>query len=431
VVILSSSETSLVVISQKETKHFSKFEWRTKMSVWNKVLLVLIFLCTAAFVYLGADALKMRRDSQKKLVDAQKALEAAQDNYRKLYFGTGQDDGYISLHNEVDRLLAFRGTRAWPNCMPTTKATVNGTTVTVQLQVDALPAPSVSQAIDPQADDTQADDLAQVTPPDPNAVDPGAVSAPVTPPQDRVLPGTIVYLFDKRTIADGGCLLGEFTVTKVDNNIATLTNVYQMTEAEIARINESVAGLAPWAVYTVLPRTMAEIQVASSPVDELASEETVPDDIEPGDDDFTKEILADATPQQSPEIPDDPTLDPRPALAQTFAFLNQKRMRLSNRIDMQNLQQDHLAATQVEATKMIGFYQEEIENTQAQRQEILRQYAEVEKLYDATVAEIANIEILIANLKSMNRKMLAELTQTQLHASELIHERDASLFMTH
>ena len=419
---------------------FQKFEWRTKMSVWNKVLLVLIFLCAAAFVYFGADALKMRRESQKKLVDAQKALEAEKEKKQKLYFGTGQDDGYISLVNEVDRLRAFRGTRAWPNCMPIAQALVNGTTVTVQLQVDALPAPSVSQPVDPLADDPQADDLARISSPDPGAMDPGtmdpgAVSVSVTPPQNRVLPGTIVYLFEKRTLADGGCLLGEFTVARVDDNrIATLTNVYQMTEAEIARINDSVAELAPWAVYTVLPRTAAEIKMAGSQAGGLGTdEEAAADAFEPDDDD----ALAGDNPagfvvaETTPEILTDPTTDPRPALAQTFASLNNKRRQLLNHIDMLKIQQEALATTQVEATTMIGFYQKEKEDTQAKQQETLRQNTQVAKLYDATVAEIMNIEERIANFRMLNKKMLAELTRAQLRASEIIHEREVSLSMTH
>ena len=406
------------------------------MSVWNKVLLVLIFLCTAAFVYFGADALKMRRESQKKLVDAQKAYEAEKEKKQKLYFGTSLDDGYISVVNEVNRLRAFRGTRAWPNCMPTSRVTVNGTTVTVQLQVDALPSPSVLQP-----DDPQTYDMAQVTPPDPNAIDPGAVAVPVTPPQIRVLPDSVVYLFEKQAMADGGCLLGEFTVDKVDNNIATLTNVYPMTEAEIARINDSVGAQTPWAVYTVLPRTAAEIKVASSQVSEPVTDEPATDAMEPvgtpGDDDAladdnpAKFIVTETTPHQLSEILKyDPTIDPRPALAQTFASLNQKRMRILNHIDMQKIQQVTLATTQIEATKMIAFYQKEIEDTQAQQQETLRRYNNVKKLYDATVAEITNMEKLIANLKSLNKKMLAELTQAQLRASEIIHEREASLSMT-
>jgi hypothetical protein len=389
------------------------------MSVWNKVLLVLIFLCTAAFVYFGADALKMRRESQKKLVDAQKALETEKEKNHNLLFGTGQDAGYVSQLNEVIRLREFRSTRAWPNCMPVAQAVVTGTTITVQVQVDAQPQPQA-----PQTDDTPLDDLSQTTPPDP-----GAVSAPVAPPQDRVLPGTIVYLFDKRATADGGCLLGEFKVSKVENNIATLTNVYQMTEAEVTRINTGVAELAPWAVYTVLPRTVA----ATKPASDKTTTDIEPNDDESlADDAPVDELAAETTPQQSQEVlTDDPTEDPRPALAQTFAFLNQKRMRLQNLLDMQKLQQETLATTQVEAANMIRFYQKEIEDTQVQNQETLRQYAEVKKLYDATVAEIVSIEELIANLKTLNKKMLAELTEAQLRASEIIHEREASLSMTH
>jgi len=395
------------------------------MSIWNKVFFVLILLCAAAFVYFGADALKMRRDSQKKLVEAQKALEDAKEKNRKLYFGTDQDDGYISLVNAVDRLRALRGTMAWPNCMPTAQALVNGTTVTVRLQVDALPTPSVTQP-----DDTQADDLVPDASPDPNSIDPGVLSEPVTPPQERVLPGSIVYLFEKRAKEDGGRLLGEFTVAKVENSTATLTNVNQMSDAEIARINDSATGLVPWAVYTVLPRT-ATTKPANFEMNEPVTGEPTTGGIEPGDDDSAEEILAVAKPQQSQELLTDPTDDLRPELAQTFVSLNQKRIRLLNLIDMQKKQQDALETTEMDAKKMIEYYQKEIEDCQVLHQDTLRQYVEVKKLYDATVEEVTNIKDMIASLKSLNKKMLADLTQAQLCASEIIHERDASLSMTY
>ena len=405
------------------------------MSVWNKVLLVLIFLCAAAFVYFGADALKMRRDSQKKLVDARKARDDAIDMNRKLLYGTGQDDSYVSLGNEVNRLREFRSTRAWPNCLPTAQAVVRGTTVTLQLQVDATPLPPV-----PQPDDVQPGDDEDLTAPDPSATpdpsavpdpgatpDPSADLSPAVPPQDRVLPGTIVYLFDKRPYDKkkpevSGCLLGEFMVTKVDKDIATLTSVYQMTEAEITRINNSVAQLAPWAVYTVLPRE-AQVNVASS----VTGEPTTDTDIgtEPENDNEAEDMLA----EEMPEAFDSPTDDPRPALAQTFASLNHKRKQLQIIVEMLESQQKSLETTQVEATKMVEFYFNEKADTEARLREKLRQFAEVKKLHDATVAEIDSLKELIADLKSMNKKMLADLTQAQLRASEIIHERNASLSM--
>ena len=415
------------------------------MSIWNKVLLVLIFLCAAAFVYFGAEALKMRRDSQKKLVDARKSLEEEQKKNRDYLFGTGQDDGFIFLRNDVDRLRKFRGTRAWPHCLPQAPAVVSGTLVTLQLQVDALPEPSVAQPDEAAAmtdrQDTVAQDAdTQGTEPQtpvadssetmlPDAASPNT-STPSTLPQDRVLPGTIVYLFDKRAIADGGCLLGEFTVAKVENteNIATLTNVYPMTEAEIKRINDSVAQVAPWAVYTVLPRELPKTVLAGNGEQATDIAAVAP---EPGDDDVTEDASEEIATQTPSEALTDPTEDPRPALAQTFASLNHKRMQLLNMIEMQTTQKASLETTQNEAAKMIEFYHKEIEGTQAQHQESQLQFAEIKKLYDATTAEIATIEELITSLKSLNKKMLADLTQAQLRASEILLERNASLSMAH
>jgi hypothetical protein len=392
------------------------------MSVWNKVLLVLIFLCAAGFVYFGAEALKMRRDSQKKLADARKSLEDEQKKNRDYWFGTGQGDGYIFLLNDVNHLRKFRGTRAWPNCLPQAPAVVNGATVTLQLQVDAQPATPVTQPGEPSEDSAMPDVQNPVT-------DSSETVSSNVPPQNRVLPGTVVYLFDKRPIAEGGCLLGEFTVTKVENteNIATLTSVYPMTEKEIERINDSVAQVAPWAVYTVLPREATKASLAGNGKTEpdVETGTTEPD----SDDTSSDEELAQAAQPPSLEALTDPTEDPRPALAQTFESLNRKRIRLQNMIEMQGMQKTALETTQVEAAKMVEFYHKEIEETQAQHKESQRQYAEVKKLYDATVMEIANIEELIAGIKSLNKKMLADLTQTQLRASEIIHERNVSLSM--
>ena len=390
------------------------------MSVWNKVLLVLIFLCAAGFVYFGADALKMRRDSQKKLEEARKSLEAEQKKNRDFLFGTGQEDGYIFLVNEVNHLRMFRGTRAWPNCLPLAQAVVKGSAVTLQLQVDAIPEQPGSQ---PSDDLTVADDQ-NTTPSPAGATPPSAAPVLDTLPQERILPGTIVYLFDKRPVADGGCLLGEFSVAKVDKNNATLTNAYPMTADEIKRIDDSVGRGAPWAVYTVLPREAPKTTIAGNtvPVPDVNAATEEADDSE--------DFQAQASPQPTPDTLADPADDPRPMLAQTFTSLNQRRIQLLNLIEMQEMQMASLKTTEAGAGKMIEFYTQEKENTQAQHQESQRQYKEVKKLYDATTEEITNIDKLIASLKSLNKKMLADLTQAQLRSSEIILDRNASLTMS-
>ncbi len=376
------------------------------MSVWNKVLLVLIFLGVAGFVFFGANALKMRRDSQKKLADAHKSLEEENNKYQQVLYGSGQGDGHVFLVKDVGRLRNFRGTRAWPDCLPHAQAIVKNDTVTLQLVVDAQPEKKSTDDLQEPAPSTDSGNGAEA-------------ASTIVPPQERILPGTVVYLFDKRAIADGGALLGEFKVAKVENNIATLTNAYLMTPAEIQRINDSVAQLAPWAVYTALPRKDAAIVANSDSAEQSTGAES-------GNDGDSDESLA-----QSPsEKFSDPTDDPRSVLGQTFASLNHKRMLLRKHVQMLEMQLAALKTSDVEAKTMVEFYHKEIETTQASLQESNRQLAEVNKLYDATMAESKNLEELIANVKQLNKKMLADLTKAQLNASQIINERDASLSMS-
>ena len=381
------------------------------MSTLNKVLLVLVLLCAAGLVYLGADALKMRRDSQKKLAEAEKSLKDEQEKNRQYLYGTGQDDGYVYLVNDVHQMRKARGVRSWPNCMPQSKAVVNGRTLTLQLVVDATPEPAIAeQAIDPV--DT------------PDASSPDILTMSSISADKRILPGTTVYLFDKRSIDEGGCLLGEFVVDKVQDNIATLKNVYLMTKEEEQRINDSVAKLAPWGVYTTLPgaiptnNALVAAEEMAVPVD---STDSIEADVTPADDEtLTAELAETGT-----------NSDSRAALGQTFVSLNIKRMHLQKYVDIYQQQGKSLIDTETLTNKeLVSFYQSEIEKTQELKSQIERHLAVVEKLHTETTAEVERLKEFIANIKAMNKKMLAELTKAQMLAAEKINERDASLSMT-
>jgi len=398
------------------------------MSTLNKVLLVLVLLCAAGLVYLGADALKMRRESQKKLAEAEKSLKDEQEKNRQYLYGTGQDDGYVYLVNDVNRMRKARGIRSWPDCMPHSKAVLNGRTLTLQLVVDAVPEPAIAsdQVLDP-ADDT-------VTTPDANS--PNAVAASSIPAKDRILPGTSVYLFDKRPIEEGGCLLGEFVVDKVQDNIATLKNIYLMTKEEEQRINDSVAKLAPWGVYTILPGAIPTNDALVA-----AEESMVPaGSTEPAEADESIVVAeeADVAPADdatlSAELVESETVtdrDSRAALGQTFVSLNIKRMHLQKYVDIYQQQGKSLVDTNTLTNKeLVSFYQSEIEKTQELKSQIERHLAVVEKLHTETTVEVEKLKEFIANVKALNKKMLAELTKAQMLATEKINERNASLSMT-
>lgn len=373
------------------------------MSVWNKVLLVLIFLCAAGFVYLGGTALKYRRDSQKKLHDTQVALQNEWKKNHEYLHGTGQGDGYFSLVNEVNRIRDIRGTRVWPDCLPQSAPVVNETKVTLQLLVDAKP----ETPVDPDAEIPA--DIADTT----TAGSDTESQVISIPPKDRILPGSLVYLFDNRPLEQGGSFLGEFLVDKIDNNVATLINSYLMTPTEIERINNSAAQLAPWAVYTVLPKKVTKA--------ELLADDAGSTDSEFGDD--AEITMASET---QPETEKDLT----PALAQTYASLNLKRMRLMLHVEMLQTQIASLKkADDMSKEVMIAFYQDENADAKTQIDKNEEQLAEVQKLHDATIAEINQMEENIASLKALNKKMLADLTDAQITVSEAINQRDASVSM--
>ena len=366
------------------------------MSTLNKVLLVLVFLCAAGFVYLGANALKMRRDSQKKLADAYKTLEAEKSKNREYLYGSGQNDGYVFLRDDVNRLRKIRGIRAWSGCTPESPAVEKDRVVTFQLRVDATPEKPIASG----TDEAELSPLDQE-----NGINTGVATA--APPQDHILPGTVVYLFDNRSIDEGGCLLGEFTVDRVENNIATLKNVYLMTQGEIQRINDSVKSLAPWSVYTVLPGTIPAETTANN------ADRDLPEGEEAAVGSFAETNTVD-----------------RSLLGQTYVSLNLKRMHLMKYVDIYDKQKSSLLdADTTMKQELVSFYDKEKAETQDRLNTTKGQTGVVNQLMAETSAEINNLEVMIANVKALNKKMLADLTKAQLTASEKINERDASLSM--
>jgi hypothetical protein len=386
------------------------------MSVWNKVLLVLIFLCAAGFVYLGSDALKLRRDSRKKIQDAQTALKSELEKNRSYLNGTGPNDSYASLVNDVNRIRKIRGVRIWPHCQPQSAPVVAGTKITFELLVDAKPESPLA---------TEGEISEPVTPESNSETETQVAAVPLG---SRILPGSVVYLFDTRETDQGGCFLGQFSVDNIKDNVATLANSYLMTPQEIECISDSVAQSAPWAVYTVLPKNVvdsAENVVAAAGTNAV---ETETDDIEATDTDETLAVASQETvkePQDTVAVEVDPSL----ALAQEFVSLNLERMQLYQHIELLKMQISQLEGAKKPVSEIIDFYQQEITDSKTLVQKARNQLDEVEKLHSGTAAEIKKLEETVANLKAMNKKMLADLTNAQINASEAINSRDASFSM--
>ncbi|MDR1382680.1 MAG: hypothetical protein LBJ67_02350 [Planctomycetaceae bacterium] len=367
------------------------------MSVWNKVLFFLLILCTAGFVYLGTVALNNMRTSQKKLVDLKKSVKDEQEKNKKLLYGNGNEGGYLALNAEVNRLRKIQGAKAWHNCLPDSQAHVADTAVTLQLTVDALPKLA------------KPTDGANVGEENNTSDNPGAgtsLAVPVAKPQDRIVLGTTVYLFDKRPPRNGGTFLGVFTVSQINGSKVVLTNSLLMTAEEIAKINSSVDAKAPWAVYTVFP-------IDSKMLFENAE----------------KDKLAEILTEELAEIYADQNRD-LVSLEPAFMSLQLKRTELLKHVDMLQRQLNSLEQIGKDAVATMDFYEQEKTTITKEIDSANQQKDRIEKLLKDTENAISQLELQIKAMKALIKTRYAELTKQQITASEKINQQKASLSLT-
>ncbi|MGQ9573810.1 MAG: hypothetical protein ACUVUC_00690 [Thermoguttaceae bacterium] len=84
------------------------------MSVWNKVLLGLIFLVSLGFFYFGASALRIHQHWRTRIAVLEKDLQAVEDQKQSLLDG---QQGIHPLTVDLTRLTAGRG-EVWHACLP-------------------------------------------------------------------------------------------------------------------------------------------------------------------------------------------------------------------------------------------------------------------------------------------------------------------------
>lgn len=362
------------------------------MSIWNKVLLGLLFFCSALLFYFAVQSLSSRTAWQERIAkleaDVEKTINENRlleygiktenesvpvsktppkfgegefniDEYeafiQKNTYGLGSKESLVHLRNDVDHLIRDRDARTWFECTP---GAIDISEHEVALQV--LPTTNVS-----------------------------AIPAK-----------TVVYVFDKRNIEQGGAFIGAFLFDEVKQNTVTLKNSYLMTDLEKQRLEKSKAENAPWIVYTKLPGDSKGYFVSG--VHQLdADGNVVP----------SEGSLADVDPNSL-------------HCATTFMLLVTDRIKKQQYVESLNIRLEKINNAIKESNDHKKYYEMVIQRTTDELTEMTRQRDETANERDQLKIAVDNLEKEIATIKAENKRIVADLTETQLISSEILHQKN-------
>lgn len=189
------------------------------MSIWNKVLLGLIFVTSLVYMYMAARTLQTHKTWREASQRQEKQLEDLDEQIEKTLHAFSEQEviaemGIEQLRQELFAVLIDRG-RVWNNCEPE------------QIMAET-----------------------------------GAVRVKTDFPDEDNLPGrhgihekTILYVFEEADVEAplnqaGGRYLGEFRVTEVADGLVGMEPAMRMDQRELKRLAES---RGPWSLYEVLP----------------------------------------------------------------------------------------------------------------------------------------------------------------------------------
>ena len=175
------------------------------MSVWNKVLVGLIFCASLVFFYTAARMVKTHKYWRELEQQFSDKLEALKEQDRKLVEADELEDKTFGIQRsqaELQRMLINRG-RVWEKCEP--------------------------QKVDAKT---------------------GQVSVNIDPATPNLTGKMVVYVFEDPEGAKGGRYVGEFKVTDVGDHSVQLAPTESLLDSELKRVASSKG---PWLIYELMP----------------------------------------------------------------------------------------------------------------------------------------------------------------------------------
>jgi hypothetical protein len=351
------------------------------MSIWNKVLLGLIFVASLVFFYFGARALKVQavwRDNIRKheellgklneqialVQGAKERVDSAEMNLRK---------ARIELHK-----LQFRG-RVWGWPLP--DAPKDTTCDVTRQQVELV------------KDEKSKQDTVRV-----------AINVPWPTPH-QITPSMVCYLFDKADVEQGGKYLGEFTVAAVADKQVQLQPSKKLTEAQVTALR---ASQGPWVLYDTLLTDDHEIFQDYDGLDKLLKTASLPEYQQDG---------------KSLEPNNKESAKYERKLRDYLVLFQEYHHQYSLWIEaMEAVKKDQafIKAAQDGAQEQVDLRVKEIAKLEAEKTDEVRKREAVAAHRRAVEAKLAEIEALNQQLEKSNQAMVAEIARIQWEATRLI-----------
>lgn len=369
------------------------------MSIWNKVLLGLIFVTSLAFMYMAARTLQTHKTWREAAQRQERQLEDLEEQIEEAIHATTEQNviaemGIEQLRQELFAILIDRG-RVWNNCEPE--------------QIDA---------------------------------DTGAVRVKTDFPDEDNLPGrhgihekTVLHVFEEADVEAplneaGGRYLGEFRVTEVADGLVGMEPSMRMDQRELERLAES---RGPWSLYEVLPYDSHKI-VRKMDKDYLRR--VMPETV-------VNEYLFDGEPmtvvkaeelglegrivnEKGEEVADGEEgvyVRNLRNYSTLFKAFHHERTLWYDQRDSAEGDKQYAEAAAADAERQVEFREEEVAGLKGDLAQLQRELEAVVGHRKAVEAKLAELGQSAAELVANNRSIASQIAQVQMEAQRRIDER--------
>lgn len=338
------------------------------MSIWNKILLGLIFVASVAFFYLGARAMKVQT--------------VWRNNIRKFEEAVGKENSHLSGLKGLE-------TAAKPGETNLRKAAIE----LHKLQLHGRIWRDVTRQTVDLVKDAKGKDTINVS-----------LNVPAPAPH-QISQGMVCYLFDKKNFEEGGRYLGEFSAVAVADKQVQLQPTKKFSDREINALKNSQG---PWFLFEAMPVDDHEIFQDYEGLDKLIPASTLNEYVQDGKptDPNNKESAKFERKLRDYEV--------------LFQVYHKKWSVWTDSMEAIKRDRAFVETALADAKEQVDQRDKEIVQTKAELTDETRKRNAVAKHLKSVETKLVEVNAAIRALDKSNRAMAAEIARIQLEATRRI-----------